>query len=662
VDWTIELAGQYGRDLQVTVRRQLLREVTALTDVPFGFHCLRQFAFWSRPSLRFNHDPAAGFRERYSPREEVASRRVIGYHSVGEMPRFLIHGSPTFPDIEQEISAGCHHLEQHYGRHVRFGVSSRDFSAGPRRLGPGEESWTITLRALPQGALAPVTFESRDPAINEFVRCFFDGYLLSSIACDHEYFGNNPYRHASAPGAQDFLARGFLVTDRRSWSETQGDMEQRWRRHIRRTLTEGRRSPERLLILMDSGVWQDECGAANGEYGAKAQTFLFVTTCCLHLLKTGDMGFAAEILPDLECLMRPLDELDPDGDGLLENPIPGTPGSPASCYNDDLSLGHKDGYLNAVAHEACLLFGSLERALGRRGVAEGYHSRAKRLAQAYNEQLWDDRKQHYLGWIDIKGTRHDAWYTFINFPAVSSGIATAEKSRLLIRSFLDHPGHHRIFAAGLNLEPIAAGHTQDPFGLWLNGGVLLGPASHELFARAVGGGGQCAWEMLADLVAQWERDRLCGTPLFDWCRGGWHKEVDPRLVYTGKNAYTWIDGIGATGAGTEPYLADGGAMLWALYTGVLGIRADFQSLRFEPHLPEALRDTTVGIRLMGRHLTIRYRGFGDRLGSLALDGQPWGEPTIPWASLRDRANLDVEVLPEMPRRPSKTGKEGTPAF
>jgi hypothetical protein len=95
-------------------------------------------------------------------------------------------------------------------------------------------------------------------------------------------------------------------------------------------------------------------------------------------------------------------------------------------------------------------------------------------------------------------------------------------------------------------------HGCGRFGLWLNGGILLGPASpasHELYARAEGGGAEVAWEMLRDVIAQWEQDHLCGTPLFDWCRPGWQDRVAPRHVYTGKNAFTWIDGRGATGAG-----------------------------------------------------------------------------------------------------------------
>jgi hypothetical protein len=645
LSWVIELAGVERSVLRIGVVRELLRETEAVTDLVFGIHALREFAFWSRPSVRFGHDTTRDKRGGYCPYEERRDRRVIGYHSPDELERFVIHGSPSYPDIVQRITGGFHHLEQRYTQHVTFGVSSADFSAGPRRLPVGKQEWTLEWSLSPQGAHAPVEFHSAHAGADAFVPAFFDGYLLSSVACDHEYFGNNPYRHAYAPGALDHLARGFLVTDRRAWADAQGDIEERWRKHLRRTLSEGVRPDGRLMILLDSGVWQDACGTARGERGAWSLEAQFVVACALHVLKSGDKSFAAEIYPDMARRLGVLARLDADGDGLLENPIPGTPGSPASCYNDNLCIGHKDGYLNSAAHEAFRRVAGLAQWLGREADARDFRRRASRLAEAFNEQLWSEERGRYYGWIDRAGGRHDAWYTMINFPAVTSGLVPKDRARRLMESFLAHPNHHRIFAAGVNLDPVPAediSHGCGVFGLWLNGGVLLGPAAHELYARAVGMGGECAWEMLRDVIAQWERDRLCGTPLFDWCRPGWRERVAARLLYTGKNAYTWIDGTGAAGAGTEPYLSDGGSILWALYEGVCGLRADFQGVKLEPHLPEALRDARFTIRLMGRRIEFRYAGYGDVLKSVRVNGRERScAQEIPWSELPEAEIVDV---------------------
>ena len=133
-----------------------------------------------------------------------------------------------YPDLVQGISSGFHHVEQNYASAVRFGVSSRRFTGDPKVLKPDEETWTITLKPLAQGTLAPIDFRSPDKYLNRDISAIFDSLLLTSISWDHTFFGNNPYRHASATFAIHFPMRGFMITDKRSWSETQGDLDDRW--------------------------------------------------------------------------------------------------------------------------------------------------------------------------------------------------------------------------------------------------------------------------------------------------------------------------------------------------------------------------------------------------------------------------------------------------
>jgi hypothetical protein len=150
-------------------------------------------------------------------------------------------------------------------------------------------------------------------------------------------------------------------------------------------------------------------------------------------------------------------------------------------------------------------------------------------------------------------------------------------------------------------------------------------------------------EMLRDVIAQWRKNHLSCTPMLDWCRPQPDKLPNPRLRYTGGNAWTWIDGQGATGAGTEPYLSDGGAMIWAVYAGILGIRPDFQGVSFVPHVPEALADTEVAVRLMGRRLAIRFHGSGDFLRAVRLNGRIAAGGRLLWTELREGATVDVDV-------------------
>ncbi len=655
VDLLFSLVG-FGNDtLRVEITRRILKPALAVTDLIFGFQCFREFAFWSKPDFRQGHDPASGHLLRTATHEEVRKRRVIGWHACAELKRFLVHGSPSYPDIEMRAPEGCYHLENRYGQHVTFGISSADFSAGPRQLDPGEQSWVVEFRPIPQGKLAPVAFRSESERTNRFIPGFFDGHLLSGIACDHEYFGNNPYRHCYCPGAVHHMTRGFLVTSSASWDVRQGRIEEKWENHIRRTLLEGMAAPNRVAILMDSGVWQQGCGLHSHDSCFLALNACFALACCHVALKSGNRVFASEIYPAVRGILEKVIAADADDDGLLESANPGTPGTASTSYNDALSTGHKCGYLNAAAYEALVLSASLGEWLGYAELSERFRDAAEKIKTAYNRQLWSEDAGRYAGWIDVEGKRHDAWYTFTNFLAVAAGIVPEDRFASLMQSFESHPNHHRIFAAGMNLDPITDGSyitPSRPFGVWLNGGVLLGPAAFELYARALSGA-ERAWVMLDGLIGQWERDALSVSPVFDYYssippEASQKRQMikhNPRMERTGGNAYTWIDGDGATGAGTEPYLSDGGALLWALYAGVLGIRTDFQGVFFVPHIPKALSCARVILRMMGRTIKVNYHGYGDALKSIQTPGNLTADENgkFRWTEIPDGADFNIEM-------------------
>ena len=83
--------------------------------------------------------------------------------------------------------------------------------------------------------------------------------------------------------------------------------------------------------------------------------------------------------------------------------------------------------------------------------------------------------------------------------------------------------------------------------------------------------------------------------------------------------------------------------MWALYTGILGIRPDFQGITFVPHLPKALADIEVVIRLMGRKLTVRAKGHGDSLKSLTLDEKQITGNRLTWENMQDGCIIVVGV-------------------
>jgi cellobiose phosphorylase len=84
-------------------------------------------------------------------------------------------------------------------------------------------------------------------------------------------------------------------------------------------------------------------------------------------------------------------------------------------------------------------------------------------------------------------------------------------------------------------------------------------------------------------------------------------------------------------------------MLWAMYTGMLGIRPDFQGITFAPRIPKALANPQVGIRLMDKHLQLRYTGFGDRLVGIVINEKPVDGDRVDWDDLPENAVVEIHV-------------------
>lgn len=259
--------------------------------------------------------------------------------------------------------------------------------------------------------------------------------------------------------------------------------------------------------------------------------------------------------------------------------------------------------------------------------------------------MWDDNKECYIAWQDINGKKYNHWHTFINFYASNIGMVPQERQRLMLKSFLSHPNSHLTFAAGLNLDDIDDGSlvADLKFGELINGTVFLGPAAEELVFRSAVGGASCAWTMINDLLKRWQQDKLCNTPLFvDW--GSRHPFVFEKwhTLFTGSQSFSWLP-QGNGNSGHEPYLSDGGAILWALYRGVLGIDANFKGFSINPRIPLEIGKVSVSIRLMGKKINVNYSNAGDKCEKIELDGRLINKDLIDWQEICNDSTVNVTI-------------------
>lgn len=104
-------------------------------------------------------------------------------------------------------------------------------------------------------------------------------------------------------------------------------------------------------------------------------------------------------------------------------------------------------------------------------------------------------------------------------------------------------------------------------------------------------------------------------------------------------------------------------MLWSLsgalglvYKGLFGLRYEVDGLTFEPFVPRALRGTRrlTGLRYRQATLDIELTGFGNKIRTITLDGQPLPDARLPASTTGPHA-IRIELADE-PLPPSTQNK------
>lgn len=104
----------------------------------------------------------------------------------------------------------------------------------------------------------------------------------------------------------------------------------------------------------------------------------------------------------------------------------GRPGDLGSNYWDAWAFGHKSAYLNIFTYKALSDLAGLFQHLGQKDEARNFGQAATVLRERFHEAFWDSQKGRYIGWIDTADRRYDFGFTFVNLPAITSGIAHRE--------------------------------------------------------------------------------------------------------------------------------------------------------------------------------------------------------------------------------------------
>lgn len=101
----------------------------------------------------------------------------------------------------------------------------------------------------------------------------------------------------------------------------------------------------------------------------------------------------------------------------------------SSNYWDSLNFfGYNSAYENVLFYQAVLAMADIENYLGNAENANYYLSTAEKIQTKFNEYFWDEAKGRYITSVNVKGDVLDFGVTFVNFMAVSAGLASKEQA------------------------------------------------------------------------------------------------------------------------------------------------------------------------------------------------------------------------------------------
>ena len=117
----------------------------------------------------------------------------------------------------------------------------------------------------------------------------------------------------------------------------------------------------------------------------------------------------------------------------------GTVRGMASNYWDSLNFfGYNSAYENILFYQAILAMGDIEAFIGNTSEAERYAALAEKVKAKFNSYFWDNSKGRYITSVNVKGDVLDFGVTFVNFMAVSAGLASQEQAQQIFTTAIPY--------------------------------------------------------------------------------------------------------------------------------------------------------------------------------------------------------------------------------
>lgn len=300
----------------------------------------------------------------------------------------------------------------------------------------------------------------------------------------------------------------------------------------------------------------------------------------------------------------------------------GTVNGVASNYWDVFkSFGYKSAYENALFYGSLLAYADIMAYQGNTLEYDRFIALAAKAKTEYNKLFWDNTKGRYITSVNVEGFRADFGMTFVNFKAISYGLADDWQAKL-IYEWLD--GERIIagdtsqgadiygefkYAARSNTLDISS--TGSPYYWWDHNGQLpCTPGTFGGYNHTMQNGGTIFYISHYDVLGRIKKVGADNAiDRFNVIMNEFHKD---NLRRNGYMPYTQngMAGVGEYREGILGEFPESGLVPYTFINGFLGLTVDSKGLRIEPNLPSSM--SYAGIR--------EYK-FGNRMYSIQVSNK-----------------------------------------
>ncbi|MFW5840634.1 MAG: GH36-type glycosyl hydrolase domain-containing protein, partial [Planctomycetota bacterium] len=277
----------------------------------------------------------------------------------------------------------------------------------------------------------------------------------------------------------------------------------------------------------------------------------------------------------------------------------------------------------------CDQLAELAERLGRQQVAREMRSGAKQLTDAIQQTSWDGRwfiRAFDDDGVPIGSTKQpeDQGRIFLNPQswAVIAGLANDEQIESALAAATENldTGYGMVLhgPAFTELVPRIGQMTAMTPGFYENGSVYVHGNCFWIHALAMAGRGEASWQAIRAILP--DTDNKPNTDTEPFVIPNYY--IGP-VVERRKQRNLYLSGW-RTGSAAWLYVT---AMEW-----ILGVRAEYDGLEIDPHLPDGWDEVRIGRDFRGDRyeITIRRKtaGPGGRVESILFDGQAIEGTTI----------------------------------